>query len=69
MPDLRLAKARRTLPEGYQFGDAGEYDAHICCPCLFDPLELVMRCHICQAPHPLVFSALDKRLMEQYLAK
>lgn len=23
MPDTRLAKTRRSLPEGYQFGDAG----------------------------------------------
>jgi hypothetical protein len=30
MPDARLEKTRATLPEGYQFGDAGNpYMAHM----------------------------------------
>lgn len=41
MPDRRLKKARRSLPDGYQFGDAacicrverhGEFFEHYACP-------------------------------------
>ena len=34
MPDLRLARARRSLPENYQFGDAA--------PTMFDHVDAWM---------------------------
>lgn len=42
MPEQRLAKARKTLPEGYQFGDANSSVLHVW-PSFFDWYESMIR--------------------------